>query len=241
MRLQNGAVLSLVNWQDVRGTNVWLEAVGGSAIQWRNNDGDAAGLVLYVADGGVLLEDSTANPPCLCYERGDGIKYSKSTPGDQTVVLKGASVLRVRNYGRIYSESEDPGTFGTFTLSFFVPLKGWNDADDDAPIYADYLRGTADNKKFAWRWAGKEAPVVLEVDKDSPLLRSGRHRTVQLLEWNAGIDVKNVTLTDRKGVHMYYTYGFPQQTRTTPNSADELPTGVAADVVGQAGTLLLIH
>ena len=82
---------------------------------------------------------------------------------------------------------------------------------------------------------------MLEVAKDSPLLNSGRHRTVQLLEWNAGIDVKNVTLTDRKGVHLYYTYGFPQQSRTTPNSADELPTGVAANVTGLAGTVFIIH
>ena len=163
------------------------------------------------------------------------------TCGEQSVILKGASVFRIRRYGRPYSESEDPGSGDALTLSFFVPLKGWNDADDDAPIYADYLRGTADNKKFAWRSAGKEVPVVLEVAKDSPLLKSGRRRTVQLLEWNAGIDTKNVTLTDIEGkVHMYYTYGFPQQTRTTPNSADELPTGVAADIRSY-GTFIMIR
>jgi hypothetical protein len=189
--------------------------------------------------GGVRLEDSTANPPCVCYERGNGTSVaSGAKPGDQTLVLSGASVLRVRNYFRPYSESEDGG-FGALTLSFSVPKDGWT-AGVDSPVYANYLRGTSDNKMFAWRSAGKEVPVILEVAKDSPLLKSGRRRTVQLLEWNAGIDVKNVTLTDRKGVHMYWTYGFPQ-VRTTPNSADEVPTGVAADIVGRGGdTMLLI-
>ena len=136
------------------------------------------------------------------------------------------------------------GIAGAAFARTVTPLAdGWT-ADLDTPLYANYLRGTADNKKFAWRSLGKEVPVVLAVDKYSPLLQSGHSRTgarrVQLVEWNAGIDTKNVTLTDRKGVHMYYTYGFPKQTRKTPNSADELPTGVAADIVGQGGTLLLI-
>ena len=63
---------------------------------------------------------------------------------------------------------------------------------------------------------------------------------MQLLEWNAGIDVKNVTLRDRKGAHLYWTYGFPQ-VRTEPKTPDEIPTGVAADVVGQAATLLILR
>jgi hypothetical protein len=238
LRLQNGAVLSLSGWQDIRGTNNWIEAVGGSQIYWRDGDGNASGFTLFVADGGVRLEDSTANPPCVCYERGNGTSVaSGAKPGDQTLVLSGASVLRVRNYFRPFSESEDGG-FGALTLSFSVPMSGWT-AGVDSPVYANFLRGSSDNKMFAWRTAGKEVPVILEVDQHSPLLQSGRHRTAQLLEWNAGIDVKNVTLRDRKGVHMYYTYGFPQ-VRTTPNSADEIPTGVAAEVRGQGGTLFLI-
>ena len=240
LRLQNGAVLSLSGWQDVRGTNNWIEAVGGSQIYWRDGDGNASGFTLFVADGGVRLEDSTANPPCVCYERGNGANNvaGGAKPGDQALVLAGESVLRVRNYFRPYSESEDGG-FGALTLSFSVPKDGWT-AGVDSPVYANYLRGTSDNKMFAWRSAGKEIPVILEVDKDSPLLKSGRRRTVQLLEWNAGIDVKNVTLTDRKGVHMYWTYGFPQ-VRTTPTSADEIPTGVAADIAGQGATILVVH
>ena len=78
------------------------------------------------------------------------------------------------------------------------------------------------------------------MDKDAPLLNSGRHGTVQLLQWRAGIDAKSVALTDRKGVRMYWTYGFPK-IRTTPDYPGEIPTGVAADVVGQAATLLILR
>ena len=240
LRFQNGAVYSLSGWQENKGTNVWLEAVGGSKIQWRNGDGDNAGLTLWVADGGLLLEDSTANPPDFNYERGNGTGNlsSGATPGDQSVLLKGASVFRIRRYGRPYSETEDSGAFGVLTITFFVPLRGWN-AGASTPLYANYVRGGADNKLFAWRSEGKEVPVVLEVDQYSPLLQSGRHRTVQLLEWNAGIDLKNVTLRDRQGAHLYWTYGFPQ-VRTSPSYEGEIPTGVAADIHGLGGSLLIL-
>ncbi len=239
LRFQNGAFYSISGYQESKGTNVWLEAVGGSTLHWRNGDGDGAGLTLWVADGGFLLEDSTANPPDFNYERGKAC-------GNQQVILKGGSVFRIRRYGRPYSESEDPGGLGTLTISFSVPVDGWN-VGVDAPVYANYVFGGADNKMLAWRSEGKEIPVVLEVDKDSPLLQSGRHRTsddgttaVQLLEWNAGIDTKNVTLSDRKGVKMYWTYGFPQA-RRTPTSPDEAPTGVAADIVGLGYTFLIFR
>ena len=63
---------------------------------------------------------------------------------------------------------------------------------------------------------------------------------MQLLEWNAGIDTKNVTLTDIEGkVHMYYTYGLPQ-VRTTPISEGEIPTGVVADIRSY-GTFIMIR
>ena len=232
LRFQNGAVYSLSGYQESKGTNVWVEAVGGSSLYWRNGDGDNAGFTLWVADGGLRLEDSTANPPDFNYERG-------KTCGDQSVILKGDSVFRIRRYGRPYSESEDPG-LGVPTIEFSVPMDGWK-AGVDTPLYANYVRGTADNKKFAWRSAGKEIPVVLKVDRNSPLLKSGRRRTVQLLEWNAGIDTKNVTLApDGDGVHMYYTYGFPQ-VHTTPSSEGELPTGVAADIVGRGAMIFFVR
>ncbi len=240
LRLQNGAVYSMSGWQENKGTNVWLEAVGGSSLNWRNGDGDYAGLTLWVADGGLLLEDSTANPPDFNYERGNGTGNvsSGARPGDQRVLLKGASVFRIRRYGRPYSETEDSGAFGVLTITFFVPMAGWEHGDS-TPVYANYLRNGADDKMFAWRSEGKEVPVVLEVDQYSPLLQSGGHRTVQLLEWNAGIDLKNVTLRDRKGAHLYWTYGFPN-VRTEPKTPDEIPTGVAADIHGLGGSLLIL-
>jgi hypothetical protein len=241
LRLENRAVLSVSGWQDIRGTNVWLEAVGGSSIVWRNGNGENAGLVLYVADGGLRLEDSSANPPCLCYQRGNGSIVSGAKPGEQYAVIKGDSVLRVRKYMRPYSESEDTGAFGRFTMSFHVPTEGWVNLDDDAPVFADYARGSSDNLKFAWRPIGKEVPVVITVDPGSPLLRSGRERTVQLIEWNSGIDVKNVVLQNGKRVRLYYTYGFPQQSRTEPSSAEELPTGVAAHIMRVPGTVIRVR
>lgn len=52
---------------------------------------------LWVADGGLLLEDSTANPPNFNYERGNGANNvgNGARCGDQSVLLKGGSVFRV--------------------------------------------------------------------------------------------------------------------------------------------------
>ena len=122
-------------------------------------------------------------------------------------------------------------------IAFLVPAEGW----DEIPIYSDFAAG-ADNRKFGWRDPGafNGGRIVLSVDKDAPLLNSGRHGTVQLLQWRAGIDAKSVALTDRRGVRMYWTYGFPKF-RTTPDYPDEIPTGVAADIVGQGASLLILR
>ena len=238
LRLENAAVLSLAGYQELYGTNTWIEAVGGSSLVWRNGDNDAAGLTMRNRGGGLRLEDSTANPPDFNFQRAKAC-------GEQTVVLAGDSVFRVRRYGRIYSESEDPWTYGDLTLSYAVPADGWK-APGSAPVCATYARGNADNKLFAWRSSATGKKVVLAVDPQSPLVQSGRARTVQLLEWAAGIDAKNVELVQgatpagRGFARLYYTYGWPS-TRTAAESADEVPTGVAAEVTGLGGTLFTLR
>ena len=232
LRLQNGAVYSMNGWQESKGTNVWVEAVGGSSLKWRNGDNDNAGFTLWVANGGLRLVNSTANPPDFNFQRG-------KLCGDQTVVLRGSSVFRVRRYGRTCSESEDPWTYGDLNLSFNIPFEDWCEPGS-APMYADYARNNSDNRMFAWRSSATGKKVVLSVDSHSPLLRSGRVRTVWLLGWFAGIDTKNVEFEEREGVDMFYTYGWPS-TRTEPNSEDEIPTGVAARVTGIGATVIRVR
>ena len=234
LAFENGAVGSFSGWQDIRGTNSWLVAKGGSRIEWRNGDG----IIVYGWNAGVELEDSAATMPQFYYER-------KGAAGPQGLLLSGEDArFRATSYFRTYSESEDPMN-GDLTISFRVPLAGWK-GKGDTPLYASYGAGTDETKPFAYRSTALARKVVLSVDGHSPLLQSGRSRTwekgnaVQLVEWRAGIDAKNVVLEQRKGVRMYYTYGFPQ-IRITPNSPDEVPTGVAADIVGLAGTILIFR
>ena len=190
------------------------------------------GFTVRASNGGLVVDgSSTANPQDVNYQRG-------KVAGPQTIKLGGEDTrLRVRRYFRTYNDSEDPLDHD-LDIVFSVPRNGWTDASD-VPLFADYAAGTDAKKPFAYRAAEMERKVRLSVDANSPLLKRGsRPTTVQLLLWRAGIDTKNVELVQSKGVTMYYTYGFPQ-VRRTPNSPDEIPTGVAADIVGQAGTILI--
>ena len=235
LRLENGAVLSMVGnngWIHLFGTNTWVEAVGGSRLVWRSlGDSTSAGFDLCGYGGGLSLEDSRMDVPYFIPQR-----YVTAPGEDQVLRLAGDSQLRVYAYFRTWSDTQDAMT-NNVRVSYVVPVGGF----EQIPLYADYGGGT-DNRKFAWRnpSADNGGRLVFSVDKDSPLLMSGRRRAgVQLMQWRAGIDVKSVRLEDRKGVHMYYTYGFPQ-IRTVPTDENEIPTGVAADIVGQGGTMMLI-
>jgi hypothetical protein len=236
LRLENGAVLSMGGnngWVHHFGTNTWVEAVGGSRIVWRSLGSDtSSGFDLCGYGGGLSLEDSRMDVPYFIPQR-----YVTAPGEDQFLRLAGASAqLRVYAYFRTWSDTADAMT-NDVRVSYVVPVEGF----DAIPLYAEYAGG-ADNRLFAWRNPGayNGGRIVFSVDKDSPLLRSGRHRTVQLMQWRAGIDAKSVALTDRKGVRMYYTYGFPR-IRTTANYEGEVPTGVAADIVGQGYSLLIFR
>jgi hypothetical protein len=232
LRLENGAVLSIDGYMHVYGTNAWVEVASGSSMVWRNTGTDGAGFDLCNFGGGLSLDDGAFSTSWFTPQR-----RVAAVGAGQTVRIAGAaSRLRAGYAFRTYSNTEDWMT-NDVQIAFLVPVEGW----DEIPVYADFAGGT-DKSKFGWRdpAAFNGGRIVLSVDKDAPLLNSGRHGTVQLLQWRAGIDVKSVALTDRRGVRMYWTYGFPKF-RTTPDYPDEIPTGVAADIVGQAASILILR
>jgi hypothetical protein len=232
LRLENGAVLSLDGYMHVYGTNTWIEVASGSSMVWRNTGTDSAGFDLCNFGGGLSLDDGAFSTSWFTPQR----RVAAVGEGQTVRIAGAASRLRAGYAFRTYSNTEDWMT-NDVEIAFLVPAEGW----DEIPIYAEFVAGS-DNKKFGWRDPGafNGGRIVFSVDKDSPLLRSGRHRTVQLLQWRAGIDAKSVALTDRKGVRMYWTYGFPK-IRTSPDYPDEVPTGVAADVVGMGASLLILR
>ena len=232
LRLENGAVLSLDGYMHVYGTNTWVEVASGSSMVWRNAGTSDAGFDLCNFGGGLSLDGGTFSTSWFTPQR-----RVAAVGAGQTVRIAGAAARFRAGYAfRTYSNTEDWMT-NDVEIAFLVPVEGW----DEVPVYADYVGG-ADNRKFGWRDASafNGGKIVFSVDKDSPLLRSGRHRTVQLLHWRAGIDAKSVALTDRKGARMYWTYGFPK-IRKSPDYPDEIPTGVAADVVGMGASLLILR
>ena len=230
---ENGAVGSFSGWQDLQGTNTWIVARGGSRLEWRNGDG----ITVRGWNAGLELDESTATVPQFCYER-------QSAAGPQGLLISGENArFQATTIFRTYSESEDPMN-RDFDIEFLVPLEGWK-AGVDAPVYASYDKGTDNKKLFAWRSTELAHKVRLAVDQHSPLVQSGHSRTVQLLEWKAGIDTKNVELVPgavpfgQKFAKLYYTYGWPS-TRAAPDG-NEIPTGVAARVTGLGGTIMILR
>ena len=233
---ENGAVGSFSGWQDLQGTNTWIVARGGSRLEWRNGDG----ITVRGWNAGLELDESTATVPQFCYER-------QSAAGPQGLLISGENArFQATTIFRTYSESEDPMN-RDFDIEFLVPLQGWK-AGVDAPVYASYDKGTDNKKLFAWRSTELAHKVRLSVDQDSPLVQSGRTLTVQLVEWKAGIDTKNVELvqgvaggkpTGQTFAKLYYTYGWPS-TRAAPDG-NEIPTGVAARVTGLGGTIMILR
>ena len=215
LRLEDGAILSMDGWMHVFGTNTWVEVVEGSRIAWRNPTSTGAGFDLCNYGGGIRLDDGGMNPPHLVPQRHVGAVGPDQFVDNQDKMLNDVDFV------------------------FFVPLKGWK-TPADAPVYAEYDRGSDDKKKFAYRSPVGDGKIVVSVAKRSPLLRSGSHRTVQLIAWKAGIDTNNVQLVDRSGVQMHYTYGWPSILAVPANEEDG-PTGIAADVVGVGGTCLRLR
>jgi len=234
LRLENGAILSMDGYMHVFGTNTWVEVASGSEMVWRRTSHQDDGFDLCNYGGGLVVDDATFSTSWLTPQRHVG-----KTGEPQYVLISGAAArLRVGYYYRTYNDDQDK-MLNDVDFVFSVPLRGWKNPGD-APVYAEYERGTDDKKKFAYRSPVGDGKIVLSVDRKSPLLRSGRTRRVQLLEWKAGIDTENVRFEECTGVRMYYTYGWPS-VRTEPESNDEIPTGVAADVTGLGATIIRLR
>ena len=137
--------------------------------------------------------------------------------------------------------------------AFRVPVEGWTALRNGAltsgntPLKGLYNRGNDETRPFGYRsTTNTVGRVVLSVDPKSPLVNTGRARTVQLVSWKAGIDEKNVILRDTAfpdGTvvsRLRYTYGWPS-VRGEPQFEGEPPTGVAAEIKGQGGTLLIFR
>ncbi|MBQ6102689.1 MAG: hypothetical protein IJL06_03365 [Kiritimatiellae bacterium] len=235
LRLENGAVLSMDGWMHVFGTNMWVEAFGGSRLVWRNPTSDGAGFDICGFDGGIRLDDSTMNLPYLVPQR-----HVKVVGAPQHIVLSGESQLRLNNYFRTWNNSEDYMT-NDVLFAFSVPAGGW----DSAPLYAEYT-GSANNKKLGWRDVEPVGKLVFAVDPKSPAFKKGKSFRTQLVSWRAGIDEKSVAYRDsttRTGfvwARLFFTYGWPSK-RTEPLEQGEVPTGVAADIVGQGATFLIFR
>ena len=219
-------------WMHVFGTNTWVEVVEGARIVWRNPTSTGAGFDLCNYGGGIRLDDGGMNPPHLVPQRHIG-----AVGPDQFVEIAGDSRFQCGVYFRTWDNNADK-MLNDVDFVFSVPFKGWK-TPTAAPVYAEYDRGSDDKKKFAYRSPVGDGKVVLSVNPRCPLLQSGRVRTVQLLAWKAGIDTANVRLESAAGVEMYYTYGWPS-TRTEPDG-NEIPTGVAARVRGNGGTITVFR
>ena len=233
LRLEDGAILSMDGWMHVFGTNTWVEVVEGSRIAWRNPTSTGAGFDLCNYGGGIRLDDGGMNPPHLVPQRHIG-----AVGPDQFVEIAGDSRFQCGVNFRTWDNNQDK-MLNDVDFVFSVPLKGWK-TPADAPVYAEYDRGSDDKKKFAYRSPVGDGKIVVSVAKRSPLLHSGSHRTVQLIAWKAGIDTNNVQLVDRSGVQMHYTYGWPS-ILAVPENEEDGPTGIAADVVGVGGTCLRLR
>ena len=239
LRFENGAVLSLDGWMHLFGTNTWVEAVGGSRLEWRRLTVEA-GFDVGCYGGGVKLDDSRMDLPHFIPQR-----YVKTVGDEQHVDFSGDSQLRCYTYLRTWNNDQDYMT-NDLVFAFAVPAGGWGDYSA-APLYANYQGNNVENKRLGWRDANRVngGKLVMRVDPKSPAFKTGRTLNhVQLVSWLAGIDEKSVRLEDAATpsgtvwARTFYTYGWPTG-RTEPSFAGEVPTGVAAEVKGQGGTLLI--
>ena len=237
LAFENGAVYSFSGWQTVNGTNTWIVLKNGARMFYRGNQGDANGILLRNVDGGLVVDDATLTIPHLCYSRTNRARK-------QQFVLRGETAKATfGRYFRVYSESEDPMA-ADFEMVFSVPKErnAWKVASASTPLVGTYTKGTDATKPFAYRsTTNTVGKAVVTVDPQSEILKTGRNlKCVQLVEWTAEIDEKNVVLRSLPGkADVYYTYGSPS-TRLDPLFEGEPPTGIAADLYGQGATVIMV-
>ena len=248
LRLENGAALSMDNYMHVFGTNTWVEVVEGSQMVWRRLATDQVGFDFCNFAGGLKVDDATFSTAWLTPQR-----HVSVTGEPQYVLISGEHPrVQVGFQFKTWSDAQDWMT-NDIVFVYSVPVGGYGDASA-APFYANYTYGGNNAKRLGWREPNqvKGGKVVFRVDPKSPALKTGRRlgyekgNQVQLVSWLAGIDEKTVRLENLpvpsghgNMATLYYTYGWPSVDRE-PSYAGEVPTGVAADIVGQGATVIVI-
>lgn len=116
---------------------------------------------------------------------------------------------------------------------FSVPEAGWA-----APV----IYSETEDEMFAGLLGDGPGKYTIAIDPASPVLQTGRIRTVQLVAWQGGVDTNHVAIVEQqpKDVEVFYTYGWPSESKT-PAVEGDLPTGIRAKLRGYGSTILIFR
>ena len=177
-------------------------------------------------DGGLRIEDGTVSGYAF---RTD---YNWSGTTNQWFLVAGdaprinvSTSFRNEKTDAAYLQNSD-----TF-FRFSVPEEGWA----RAPIYS-----ISASERFAALKGAGGGLYVFSIDPKSPMLNTGRTRTVPLVAWINGVDEANVAFEAEPphGVEFVWTYSWPSRPKDHP-AANEYPTGIAAVLRGHGATFLI--
>ena len=228
MRFTDGAVVTS-GWEKdgsfaLYGSNMWIVVDGGASLSFRR---DGNGLRNGGRDGGFRIDEGTVSGAAF---RTD---YNWDGTTNQWFLVSGDAPridvsASFRNDSATGAGTQNADTF----FRFSVPEEGWA----RAPIYS-----LAATEKFAALLGTAGGRYVFSVDPKSPMLNTGRTRTVPLVAWINGVDDANVAFDESAhGVEFVLTYGWPSRPKDHP-AANEYPTGIAAILRGHGGTMLIFR
>ena len=209
---------------DVYGSNMWIVVDGGASLTFKNS---GFGFRNGGRDGGLLIDEGTVSGSIV---RTD---YNWDDTTNQWFLVSGAAPridvsASFRNDSATGASTQNADTF----FRFSVPEDGWA----RAPIYS-----LAATEKFAALLGTAGGRYVFSIDPKSPMLNTGRTRTVPLVAWINGVDDANVAFDESThGVEFVLTYGWPSRPKDHP-AANEYPTGIAAILRGHGGTMLIFR
>lgn len=224
LTITDGAVLRFKEWGlSIYGTNQWVVVEKGATVQATNkgaiSDGTRCGGIRL--DGGTVNAISVRTHSTLTQTSGQSLFVSGESP----------RIVLAEYYRNVSTNAVDLQNDDT-RFVFSVPEEGWR----DPVIYSEN-----EDESFAGLLGSGPGKYAIEIDPKSPILRSGRTRTVQLVAWKGGIDTDHVTLVaPPQGATLFYTYGWPS-VLTEPASAGDAPTGITANLVGVGGTRITIR
>ena len=202
---------------------MWIVVDGGASLAFsRSGNGFRNG----GRDGGLRIDDGTVSGSIV---RTD---YNWDGTTNQWFLVSGAAPridvsASFRNDSATGASTQNADTF----FRFSVPEEGWA----RAPIYS-----LAATEKFAALLGTAGGRYVFSIDPKSPMLNTGRTRTVPLVAWINGVDEANVAFEAEPphGVEFVWTYSWPSRPKDHP-AANEYPTGIAAVLRGHGATFLI--